>query len=428
MTITHLGKLTAVSVLALSGASAIADGIYRNGVGSRAMAMGGADVAYASDPLGAMAANPAGLGFLTGPELDLSMYGASPYGDFNKAGSGGHLNSQLGVSPDAAFAMPLGKTPFTAGLSFVTDTALDSDWHYGDPPSAGGVTYGSQRDRSEIIVFRSALGLGVQLSPQWSLGANVGLDYNENRLQAPYIFQSGALSGAKVLLDMTTTGLGWNGEIGALFRATTNLEFGVAYKSPTTIFSHGTASGDAGAQLGVATYPYQYDAQVKNVLPQVVTAGASWQFCDQWRAALQLDWINYADAFKQLPASLSNGHTALPASYDDYVPLNWANEFVYRAGIEYYATPRLVLRGGYCYGGSPVPNQTLTPLTAVITEHTLTTGIGYHWNRYGVDLAYQWDLPATRTIGVSGLQAGESSNSSVTIGMQTFSISTTVHF
>ena len=44
--------------LALGGGLALtaqANGIYSNGVGARSMAMGGADVAWASDPLGAMA-------------------------------------------------------------------------------------------------------------------------------------------------------------------------------------------------------------------------------------------------------------------------------------------------------------------------------------------------------------------------------------
>ena len=52
-----------------------ANGVYDNGFGARSMAMGGADVAWAADPLGAMGANPAGLGFLTVPELTLGGVG-----------------------------------------------------------------------------------------------------------------------------------------------------------------------------------------------------------------------------------------------------------------------------------------------------------------------------------------------------------------
>lgn len=418
-------------MLALGSATLLADGIYRNGVGARAMALGGADVAYASDPLGAMAANPAGLGYLTVPELNLGFNAASAYGHFTKfPTSDGNLSSKLGVFPDAAFALPLGKSPVTLGLSFVTDSALDADWHYVDPPGKpGGISYGYQRDRSEIILFRSAAGIGVALTPHWSLGANIGLVYNENRLQTPYIFQTTpGLAGAKTLLDLRTSGLGWNAQVGLLFRPNEQLEFGLSYKSETTIFSHGNATGDAGTQLGVASFPFHYEAQVKNVLPQMIAGGTSWKFCEQWRLALEVDWINWSGAFTQLPVSLKNGNSALPASLNDYVPLNWRDEFVYRAGLEYAATTNLVFRGGYSYGKSPVPDTTLTPMTGVIMEHTLTAGIGYHWRRYQIDLAYQWDLPRTRNVGDSALLAGEYSNSSTRIGVHTFALTTGIRF
>ncbi len=71
------------------------------------------------------------------------------------------------------------------GFSFVTDSSSDADWHYTDPPSVPGhISYGFQRDKSEIVVLRTAAGAGITLSPQWSVGANFGLDYNQNTLQA----------------------------------------------------------------------------------------------------------------------------------------------------------------------------------------------------------------------------------------------------
>jgi long-subunit fatty acid transport protein len=70
-----------------------AGGIYDNGFGARSMAMGGADVAYAADPLGAMGANPAGLGFLTEPQLSIGAIGGFLQGHFEKPGvSSGNLD------------------------------------------------------------------------------------------------------------------------------------------------------------------------------------------------------------------------------------------------------------------------------------------------------------------------------------------------
>ena len=170
-----------------------------------------------------------------------------------------------------------------------------------------------------------------------------------------------------------------------------------------------------------------------NTFPQEVRAGASWKFLPQWRLALQVDWIDWADAFHNLPLSFSNGSNAtvngaLGSSFNESIPLNWQSEFVYRAGMEFDVTKNLALRAGYCYGSSPVPDSTLTPLTAAIMEHTLTAGVGYHWQQWEVDLAYQYDIPATQNVGTSGLLSGEYSNSSTEVSAHTLALTTTVHF
>jgi long-chain fatty acid transport protein len=177
----------------------------------------------------------------------------------------------------------------------------------------------------------------------------------------------------------------------------------------------------------------RYDATVTNTFPQEVMAGTSWKFLPQWRLALQVDWIDWADAFHNLPLTFCNGSNAtvnsvLGSSFEESIPLNWQSEFVYRAGLEYDVTPSLALRAGYCYGSSPVPDSTLTPLTAAIMENTVTAGTGYHWKQFQVDFAYQYDIPATQNIGTSGLLSGEYSNSSIKVSAQTFALTASMRF
>jgi long-chain fatty acid transport protein len=422
-----------------------ANGVYDNGVGARSMAMGGADVAWANDPLGAMGVNPAGLAFLTGPELNLGAIGGFLQGHFEKPGvSSGNLDGSPNALPEGAFAIPIPNVPIVVGLSFVPESSLWADWHYNDPPGGlGGISYGDQKEKSEIINLRSALGIAGQITPELSMGASVGLVYNKNELIAPYIFQnlqSGApgnsgLDGAKTLLDLHTSGLGWNAQVGIMWKPTPDLQVGVSYESATTIVSSGDATGDPSLQFGApqGTLPFHYDANVTNTLPQQVRWGVSWKFHPQWRLALQMDWIDWSDAFSSLPLSFHNGsnpgvNAALGSSFSESSPLNWKDEFVYRVGLEYNVTENLTLRAGYSYGSSPVPNSTLTPLTAAILEHTVTAGVGYHWKQFEVDVAYQYYLPATQNIGTSALLSGEYSNSSVTASAHEFAITTTVHF
>jgi len=433
-----------ILILAITVVNTHADGAYGNGEGAHSMAMGGTGVAWANDPLEAMTANPAGLAYLDSAELDLGANAGLLNGHFSKPGvSSGDLDDSLRAFPDGAIAYPFKKWPVTVGLSVTPDSMLLADWHYQDPPGGlGGTTsYGYQQDKSEIFLLRSALGVSVKINSRLSFGVSGGLLYNENRLVTPYIFQDLSpvgdekYDGAKTLLNLHTTGVGWDVMAGLLFKATTNLQFGLSYKSGATVDTTGGAFGDPYAQFGVppGVLAFHYNADVQNKFPQQISAGASWKFHPHWRAALQVDWINWSAAFNSLPVSLSSGsnskvNSVLGSSFNDYLPLNWSDEFVYRVGLEYELSENFTLRAGYAYGQSPVPDSTLLPMTAAIMEHTFTTGIGYHWHRFSVDLAYQYSLPATQHVGTSALWSGEYSNTSTEVSAHIIALTAGIRF
>ncbi len=434
--------MVATSLLLSAGSRLLANGIYGNGTGARSMSMGGTDVAWAESPLEAMGDNPAGLGFLTTREFDLGGVVVVPEGHFSKpsSSSSSDLNDSPEGLPEAALGVPLEQSPITFGLSFIPDSMLLADWNYLDPPGglSGTTSYGQQTDKSEIIALRTALGMGVRVTDKLSLGLNLGLIYNQNELVTPYVFQNlqppadAPFNGAKTLLNLDTSGFGWNAQIGLLYRPLTNLQFGISYKSQYTVHSTGDATGNPSAELGLSL-PFHYDAEVDNTFPQEVSVGASWKFHPQWRLAAQVDWIDWADAFDTLPVILKNGsnptlNSALGSNFQDSIPLNWKSEFVYRVGLEYAMTQNLYLRAGYSYGHSPVPDSTLTPMTAAIMEHTVTAGMGYHWRNWQFDLAYQYDLPATQNVGTSGLRSGEYSNSSTEVSLHWIALTTSFRF
>jgi long-chain fatty acid transport protein len=428
-----------IGLLTLANHPAQANGIYRDGVGAESVSMGGADAAWAASPLGAMGVNPAGLGFQSSAGLDLGLFGGYANGHFEKSGiSDGSLDQSFNALPEMALAMPIGKLPVTVGLAVVPDALMSANWHYvdptGNPPT--GVSYGYQGDKSVIGVLRTALGFGVSLGDHWSAGGSVGVLYNQNELITPYVFQSQpTLQGAKTLLNLTTGGWGVNGQFGVLFRPIDLLQFGLTYTTKSTVDSTGDASGNAGTQFGApGAVPFHYDAEVDNTFPQMISGGASWKFLPDWRLALQVDWIDWAGAFSTLPVKLSNGSNPTvntlvgSSSMQDNVPLNWRDEFVYRGGLEYAVTTNIALRGGFSYGQSPVPNETLTPLTAAITESAVSAGIGWQWSRYHIDLGYEYDLPTQRSIGTSSLLSGEYSNTTIKVDIQWIALTAGVRF
>lgn len=420
-----------------------ADGIYRDGTGAKSMSLGGADVAWALDPLTSLADNPAGLGFVKGAMLTLGSTTAYATGRFtNRVDPNGSLTDRATTGAEGGLALQLGNSPVRIGIGFFPVAGLNGDWRYIDPPGGtGGTTsYGFQQQRSEIIVLRTAIGISAQITPKLSIGASLGLVYNKNRLQAPYIFQNEPTlpPGFKTLLNLETSGWSADGNVGLQYRPTDDLALGLVYKTGTRIRTTGDAWGDAGAQLasvglGAAQHGFHYDAEVDNVFPQSVSAGATWKADSKWTFSGQIDWIDWS-VFNMLPVKLTNGSNndingvVGSSSLSDSIPLKWKDELVYRLGVEYQLTDNLALRAGYIYGKSPVPSSTLTPLTGAITENTLTAGIGYTRGRYSVDAAYQYSLPTTRNVGTSSLAAGEYSNTSLKVSIQTFTVTASVKF
>jgi long-subunit fatty acid transport protein len=411
-----------------------------NGLSAPAVARGGINTTGRATPLDAVEGNPAGLAGLPLPTLDLSAFGAIARGSFkNAVNPDAKLTGVAAALPYGAFAFPLGHSNWVGSAAFTPDNLMRANWHYNDPPGTLGVTYGYQRQESKIIALRPSLGLARSFGPKLSAGVTLGIDYNQNNLNAPYIFQEQpALKGLKVLLALSTRGYGWNGSAGVQWQPAAHIRTGLAWKSSTTIRSEGTANGSASAlftTLGIAADPaWHYHAEVTNHLPQAFNAGLSWQTRSNLTLLLQGDFTAWGQAFRRLPVTLTQGtnstiNSVVGANYfSDFIPLNWKNQGAFHVGVELPVRETFILRGGYSYATNPVPSSTLTPLTAAIMQNALAAGIGWKYSRWNYDAAYQVQLPSTKTVGVSGLLAGEYNNSSVEVWTQSVTLSARFKF
>ena len=432
--------LAAISILAIPGIS-IAAGLYPTGQTARSMSLGGVDVTGGTSPVDALANNPASLAAFPNPTAGFSLTYAQAEGTFSNKFNASASMRESGIKPGLALALPLG-SGWTAGFGFVPDIAMRARWNFVDAPGGadGGTSYGLRAHESEIIALRTTAALSWQASETLSLGASVGAVYNENRLNAPYTFQNQAtLRTVKTLLDLNTAGTGWGLQTGLNWHPTKDLSVGLSYRSEVRIESDGTARGDARSQLdrlglGGARSDFEYDAGVNNTLPPMVSLGAQYQASARLRLAAQLDWIGWERTFDTLVVDLKNGNNddlnglTKSRNIHDEIPLNWQDQWVGRIGAEYALSDSTMLRVGYAYSPSPVPGETLTPLNAAISEHTVGVGIGHTRGAWTWDFAAQADIPHTQSAGRSTLAAGEYNNSSVKVGIWSLSISTQYKF
>jgi long-chain fatty acid transport protein len=429
-----------VLALVFIATSASAQDFYWNSASTRSMGLGGAYVPSTSDALGALSTNPAGLTYLNSPTLDLSMSAVFARGSFsNSANTNSPMTTSPGVIPYGAFGMPIGKSHFSFGVGFAPDLASVSDWNYVDAPSKGGVTYGMQEQKSAILAGRMMAGLSYAFSHKLSVGVTAGADYNSNTLHAPYIFQSQPqLAGAKTLLDLHTYGTGWNMSVGAMFEPSKNWDLGVAWKSHTVIVTNGLASGNAYAQFGAPpgtpATAFSYNASVENILPQSVNGNVAWHVNPRWVLAFQTDWVNWGNAFVNLPVTLTNGSNPTvntivgSTTLVDGIPLQWKDQYSFHGGVERLLTESTSLRVGYAYGNNPVPSGTVTPMTAAIMRNQISTGFAYHRGRSRFDIAYTFDPISQEQVQQSNLLAGEYNNSTVRVGTQALSLGYSFQF
>jgi long-chain fatty acid transport protein len=429
-----------VLIAGLTAACLQAQNFYWNTASARSMALGGVYLPSAGGAIDAMATNPAGLTALSARTVDMSVTSIFATGSFtNSVNNNSPLKDSPGVIPYGAFGMPIGHTRFSVGVGFTPELMSLSNWRYVDAPGVAGASYGLQQQKSAILAGRASVGVGYALSRKLALGVSVGAVYNSNTLKAPYIFQSDpAVAGLKTLVDLNTTGVGWNTSVGVIATPSDRVQFNAAWKSRTVIDSTGDATGDIGAQLlalGLnAPSTFHYSAAVHNVLPQSVLAGVSWRVDGRWIFALQGNWVNWNDAFSGLPVSLTNGSNSAingvigSTSILDRVPVEWKDQYSVHGGVEYRLTENFALRGGYGYSNNPVPASTLSPLTAAIMTNQISTGLAYRVGRWRLDLAYGIDPTASEHVGKSALLSGEYNNSTVRLGTQALSLNTSFQF
>ena len=416
-----------------------AQDFFNGGVSARTAASGGIYVPGTASALDSLSLNPAGLANVTGPVLDFSAEGLLARGSFsNLVNSNSPMRFNAGAIPSGAFGMPLGSR-WSVAAGFVPDLLSSSKWQFQDAPGVAGASYGRTNEKSAILAFRIPVGVAYRVNSRLSVGATVSAIYNSNTLVMPYVFQSQpVVKGLKTLLDLHTTGVGWNTSFGVVAKPSRRLELAASYRTVSSITSTGNASGTLSAQfaaLGLTASPtYAYRAQVKVQLPAAALVSASWQARPLLRFSVQSSWTGWRSSFHDLPVSLSSGTNAVvnslldSSSLKDTIPLSWKDQLSFRAGMERRLTERVSLSGGFVHANDPVPSSTLSPLTAAIMSNGLATGVGYGLRRARFDLAYQANLTHHQSVGTSGLLAGEFSSSLVKVGTQALTLSTSFHF
>lgn len=408
-------KLLFLTVFTLAAAATYAGGYRVSLQGQRALGMGHTGVAVVnSAELGFF--NPSGLVYLEN-KLNISAGVSAVFSDV------AWQNDEFGQM--ARTDSPVG-TPFYLYASYkVTDwlaLGLSAYTPYGSSVAWEDDWAGSHLVNNIELqaIYVQALA-SVKLSKYLSVGGgpiyvsgSVNFNRNLNRTLTD-------IDGNRSNVTVDASGVaawGWSGS--AMFSPTEKLRVGFNYRSEIIIEAE---DGDATFN-NIPNSPLtpfantRFDASLP--LPAELTVGLSYQFLDKWLFAFDYNQTLWS-VYESLDLDFEN-----PDIPDSKNARNYKNSSVYRFGLQFEATDRFTLRGGYYFDESPVQAGYFAPETPRNDSNNFTGGLSFNVNeRFAIDAAVLYsrfdEIDASYDFYFENEQAapfeGTYKNSAITLGL-----------
>ena len=285
------------------------------------------------------------------------------------------------------------------GLGMFSDFGLGSTWS----------NYSRFRYVATDTQVRTAtynLNVAKKFGDMFSAAIGVDMMTTDARLDSMYpfyLFEPGAADGYRIVKG-SGTGYGFNAAI--LVKPTNNVKVSLTYRSKVKTKVSGTAEilhfpGTLGALVGGTGKNYSSDADVDINFPDIAVLGIAWQADEKLLVEADVDYTGWS-SYDQLaftfakPLVLSNGVAVLPSSATQ--KKDWKNTTSVRVGGSYKVTPAGIVRAGYYYDQSPVPDDTFDPRVPDNDRNAVTLGYGYKaTDNFTIDASFAYIWTSTRT-------------------------------
>ena len=323
--------------------------------------------------------NPAGINQLEGTQIRSGFQMVFPSTSFRGSESG----KRTDMDTDFAALMTGYLThkvndKISIGGGIFTPYGLVAEW----PSQWEGATVSYY---SKLRTFCVNPAVSVQVHPRLSLA--VGIDYVYSDFKIRRAIDPNQMIGlplgiplGKVTLDGFDDTWGYN--LGLLFHINDRWKLGVAYRSKLKFEFDGHVHYRLPPVLQ-ALYP-PTDISPRMELPPVVSAQVSFQLREKWTFTTGIIWTGWSVYDKLTPKLRDN--LLVPPDMRS-APQDWRDIVAFPFGVQYQLNPTWVLRGGYIFDQSPVPERTLGPMVPESDAHLLTLGIGYTKDDFTIDMA-----------------------------------------
>jgi len=370
-----------------------AGGIYVPMKGAKATGLANVGMASLADDGSTLFYNPAGMTRLGRPfaELGLDLISARIGVDDagsqavtpGTAGIGGPVaggsgdNTGWTPAPSLFLGAPIGLDGLWLGLAVTAPYGLGIDY---------GRSWFGRYDSydNELTTLNVAPTVAYRISPRWSVGGGVDLQYADATLISalPDPLSPGGPSPATDGRS-ELSGDGWAAgfNLGLLFEPNAATRIGLHYRSE---IAH-TLDGElevSGLRGPLEPANGKRRSKTRLQLPARVALSATHAITDRWTVLGEVQWFGW-DVFDEIRVQFDDGGTDLVR------PQGWRQAWTSGVGVQYAPTDRWQLRAGIQYDQSPTTDALRN--TSIPDSDLLWLGLGASYRpseRLSVDIGY----------------------------------------
>lgn len=413
MNMRNRNRLASIMLILLMGAmvhSLYADGYRNPPPTAEGIAKSGANSVFVDDA-SAISYNPANLALQTDMSIVIGTTYARTENTYSPPNSGLSFQSDgdWNMLANMYFSQPIGDKGFAWGLGINTPYGQGISWNQSDfAPSA--VPTNTVPYEAAVMLIDINPTVAFKVSDSVSIGIGLDIYYSELELKAiqGVILPSPPFPpNTQQNLNAEGEGSGWGigANAGVTWLTTEGQRLALTFRSGFEMDYSGDfkVSGvNAGDFETTLKYPNSFGLGYGIELSETVQIETlvEWQ---QWS-------VNDTQSIQTGPQSQQTVN-------------NWDDTFTFGLGGSWDATDWLIVRGGYAFIPSPIPDETITPLLPDADRHALSFGLGFAIaDHHMIDLAYTYSIYSDRASPITGTSPGTYDIDSNLIGL-TYSFS-----
>lgn len=258
-------------------------------------------------------------------------------------------------------------------------------------------------------------GRGSGLGEYIQMGAGLDLTYADSGLGQfhPWLLNVQSITEPDGSSQIQVDAIGLNGNLSVNVNVSERQRVGLSYRVPVDIDYRGEHQQTyRPTALGGGVFTTESKTSIR--FPTVITAGYGIDLSRRFQLAADLQWLQFS-RFKDVPLMVANGLPGLPGSVNE----NWRDSFSIGLGGQYRLGEHWVLRGGYQFYQSPVPDSSVSATAPYAGQNVFTVGVGFVRRNHSLMASYGVDFYDTAAAGELGSAALTSASTS-TIHLASF--------